>query len=350
MADRFDSTAFKSSSGLDGHSSTSVQRTGNTYNSPNQSSNPPYGGATFPEEKIDPQRQPDNAPVKFPEDLADDFYISFNAFKHSQERPEEAKRTFTFQKSIALPLPANLTDGNSAGYNAENLFYLGNAGKELATNLMNEKGIGGAVSYAASKEGLNAAVQSIAQGMNKIAANPRAAAENIALGVGVNVLSGTPGPIAAAAKSTLQLSANPFPVMIFQGTTFKPAFSFDWVLYPESKSEAEIIRKIVGFFRREMLPERMDTNTSILKTPSIFEIKIRPKNIARTFKRCVLTNMGVNYAPNGPSFITDATGNQQKYPSAVALSLTFQEIEIWLANDYQDSEIEAFDPNFEYQI
>lgn len=355
MADRFDSTAYKSSSGLDGEASNSSYR----FNSgrsdlPSPAEQSPVGAnqSTItrvpPEETIEPKRNPDNTPVKFPEDLADDFYISFNAFKHSEERPQEARRSFTFQKSIVLPLPSNLSDGNAVGYSAENLYYLGNAARELASNLVNEKGIGGAVSYVVSKQGLNDAAQSLAAGINKIAANPRAAAENFALGLGVNLMNNAPG--FAAAKSASQLSANPFPVMIFQGTTFKPAFTFDWILYPESKSEAETIRKIVGFFRREMLPERMETNSSILKTPSIFEIKLRPKNIGRTFKRCVLTNMAVNYAPNGLSFISDVTGNQEKFPSSVSLSLTFQEIEVWLANDYQESETEAFDPNFDLQI
>jgi hypothetical protein len=338
-------SSYKNGNGVGAEQSTAPER-------PASGSGSPMRGVTnpnLPSTTIDDKRNTNNTPVKFPEDLADDFYISFNTFKHSQERPQEAKRTFVFEKSIVLPLPANLTDGNSAGYSAENLFFLGNAGKELATSLMNEKGIGGAVSYALSKQGLNAAAESITQGMNKIAANPRAAAETIGLGVGVNVLSGTPGVTAAAAKSALQLSANPFPVMIFQGTSFKPAFSFDWVLYPESRAEANDIKKIIGFFRKEMLPERDETNTSILKTPAIFEIKIVPKGIARTFKRCVLTNMGVNYAPSGPSFITDVTGNREKFPTAVALSLTFQEIEVWLANDYTNSEDSYFDPNAEFQ-
>lgn len=357
MADRFDSTAYKSSSGLDGEASNSSYR----FNSARSDVKPPVeqpaiGGnqstiTTLPEQKIDGQRQPDNLPVKFPEDLTDDFYISFNSFKHSQERPEEAKRTFSFQKSIVLPLPTNLTDGNSAGYNAENLYAFGQATKNIIASALEggNNSIGGAVSYSLSSRGLNDAAQSIAQGINKFAANPSGAAEKILLAGGVNLLSATSGETAAAAKSSLQLSANPFPVMIFQGTSFKPAFTFDWVLYPESRSEANTIKKIIGFFRKEMLPERDDTNTSILKTPAIFEIKIVPKGIARTFKRCVLTNMGVNYAPNGPSFLTDVTGTQQKYPSSVAISLTFQEIEVWLANDYSDSEDNYFDPNVEFQ-
>lgn len=298
--------------------------------------------ATLPEETI--EKKEDNTPVRFPEDLADDFYISFNAFKHSEERPKDQRRTFTYKKSIILPIPTNLTDGNSAGYNAESLGILGNAVRDVVSKEFIDKGIGGAVKTAFSKDGVNQAASSVAAALEGIAGNSKVVGD-AALAAGVYLSQGLPGGLGAAARSSLQLSSNPFPVMIFQGTGFKPAFTFDWTLYPESVSEAKTIKTIIGFFRREMLPERIETNTSVLKTPSIFEIKIKPSGIARVFKRCVLSNMAVNYAPSGPSFLTDSTGNQQKYPSAVSLSLTFQEIEIWLANDYLPLESDSFDPS-----
>ena len=358
MADRFDSTAYKSSSGLEGEASNSSYR----FNSgrsdlPRPAEQQPTGGnqstiSTLPDKKIDSQRQMDNTTLKFPEDLADDFYISFNAFKHSMERPEEARRSFTFEKSIVLPIPTNLSDSFAAGYNSTDLYIAGEAVREFASSSFQEKGIAGSVKYAFSNAGINKASEKVSDLLDAISGNP-AVTKNAALTGGVYLAEGlntiSPG-IAAAAKSSMQLSANPFPVMVFQGATFKPAFTFDWTLYPESRSEATNIKKIIGFFRREMLPERMETNTSLLRTPSIFEIKIRPKNIARTFKRCVLTNMGVNYAPNGPSFISDVTGNQEKFSSAVSISLTFQEIEVWLADDYSILEDNYFNPNIEFQI
>lgn len=307
---------------------------------------------TLPEEVI--ENAPDNSPVRFPEDLADDFYISFNAFKHSEERPKDQRRTFTYNRSIFLPIPTNLTDGNSAGYNAESLGILGNAVRDVVSNQFMEKGIGGTVKHTFSRAGINEAAKSVADQLDAIAANPGAAAGKAALTGGVYLSQGLPGGLAAAAKSSFQLTTNPFPVMIFQGTGFKPAFTFDWTLYPESASEAKTIKTIIGFFRREMLPERIEGNSSLLRTPSIFEVKIRPMGIARVFKRCVLTNMAVNYAPSGPSFLVEQesvdpeSGLLKKYPSAVSLSLTFQEIEIWLANDYYAMDSENFDPRSEF--
>lgn len=337
-------SSYKSGSGLGAEQSTSPERPAAS------GSGSPLRGVSnpnLPSSTIDEKRNSDNSVLKFPDDLADDFYISFNTFKFVNERPQESQRTFQFHKPIVLPLPANLTDSASASYNADNLYYAGNLARNLISNQVNQRGIGGATEYLLSQEGYNAAVNSVMTAVKNI--DPA----NLALGAGINALSGMGGPAAAAVKSAVQLTSNPFPVMTFQGTSFKPAFTFDWVLYPESVSEAKKIKSIIGFFRKEMLPERMEQNTSILKSPAVFEIKIIPTGIARVFKRCVLTNMGVSYAPNGPSFIYDVTAevespNNQKYPSSVSLSLTFQEIEVWLANDYYNQEEFFFDPRPEF--
>jgi hypothetical protein len=336
-------SSYKSGSGVGADTSTTPGR-------PPAGSGSPMRGvssSTLPATTIDEKRKTDNAPLKFPEDLTEDFYISFNTYRHATERPPEAYRslapgrTFDFKKPIILPLPTNLTDSASAGYSSADLYYGLNLARSELSSLVDKKGIAGTAKYLASSEGYNEAIRGAMDKLENIDAG------NLALGIGVQASSGS-GIISAAMRSVSQLTANPFPVMIFQGTNFKPAFTFDWVLYPESASEANTLKKIIGFFRREMLPERKETNTSILKTPSVFEIKITPAGIGRTFKRCVLTNMGVNYAPNGPSFIVDAAGTDEKTPSSVAISLTFQEIEVWLANDYYLDEEFFFGPRAEF--
>jgi hypothetical protein len=332
-------SSYKAGGGVGAEQSTAPER-------PSSGSGSPMRGATsstLPSSTIDEKRKTDNAPLKFPDDLPDNFYISFNTYKYAHERPGEATRSnlFAFQKSIVLPLPTNLTDSFSAGYSSENLFYAGDAIKNQLSTDLRKEGIGGTASSYASKAGLNKLVGSAMDTIKNT--DPG----QLALGLGVFGLSGMPGPTAAAVKSSLQLTTNPFPVMIFQGTTFKPAFSFDWVFYPESSSEAATLQKIVGYFRKEMLPERMENNNSILKAPSIFEIKITPIGIGRTFKRCVLTNMGVNYAPSGLAFVA-AQENEERYPAAISISLTFQEIEVWLANDYRNEEEFLFSPRAEF--
>lgn len=336
-------SSFKNSNGLGAEQSTPPARPAASPGGPLRGnfSTVGAGSSELASTTIDDKRNNDNAPITFPADLTTDLYISFNAFTYSKERPQDQQRSFTYEKSIHLPIPTNLTDSFSAGYSSENLYYAGDALKNQLSSDLRREGIGGTVSSYASKEGLNKLVGSVMDTVKNT--DPG----QLALGLGVYGLNSMPGAAAAAIKSSLQLTTNPFPVMIFQGTSFKPPFSFDWTLYPESQTEAYIIRKIVGFFRREMLPERMESNSSILRSPSVFEIRIVPPEIGRTFKRCVLTNMGVNYAPNGPSFLVSSV--KEAFPTAVTLSLTFQEIEVWLANDYQTLENLDFDPKPEFK-
>jgi hypothetical protein len=330
----------QSSSGLQGASTASTDKTApaNPYGSAGRSNS-----GTLPDKKIEESRSKslngDNAPLKFPDNLSSEYYISFNAFTHALERPAEAVRSFTFKKSINLPLPGNLSDSYSAAYNAENLYFAGNAAKEAVSNFISESG--GIVNGLENLAKPDLMAKKLSEAMKAI--NPEKLLKVGAAGA-IQGISGLGGPLGAAAKSTLQLTTNPFPVMIFQGTSFKPDFTFDWTLYPESLQEYYTIQKIIGFFRREMLPEKMPLNDAILKTPSIFEIKMVPEASLRMFKRCVLKNMNINYAPNGPSFIRDLTYETVKVPSSISFSLTFQEIEIWLADDYYPYEETLFAP------
>ncbi len=331
-------SSYKSGSGLGAEQPVTPVRQSSSYTSSAQVS------PTLPDKTIEENRSTtlnsENAPIQFPSDLGTDYYISFNAFKHEIEKPEDTRRSFSFKKSINLPLPTNLSDNYSADYNSENLYFVGNALKQGLTEFSSGPGgiIGGFENL-----NMNSAGKKGAEALNYLANNKG----NIAAAAGVMALGGMGGPMGAAAKAAFQVTANPFPVMIFQGTRFKPPFTFDWTLYPESREEAVIIRNIVGFFRREMLPETYPGNPAILKTPSVFEIKMTPELSLRKFKRCVLTNMNVNYAPSGVSFLNDVTKVSDGLgsdPTATSISLTFQEIEIWLADDYGTSEETQFRP------
>jgi hypothetical protein len=306
-----------------------------------------YSEPAIPENIIEEKRQTelvgDNSPIVFPSNLTSDFYIGFNAYSYNNDpkfkRANEVTRSFKLQKSVFLPLPTNITDSYGASYNPENLYFFGNALKGQLDNFMQQDGTK-SVSNILSKETLNKAVSSLADVIEKTSA-----ADIAAVG-GTYLMSGMGGPLAGAAKTSFQVTTNPFPVMIYGGTGFK-SFSFSWTFYPEDYQESEIIKKIVGYFRREMLPEQHEKYSSILKTPAIFEIKMKPDEHTKQFKRSVITGMDVNYTPAGPAFIynheSSLKGQDLRVPAAVSLTLNFQEIEIWLANDFYDTEEKLFD-------
>jgi len=335
--------SYTQGGGLQGLSNEIGLRTSSSYTSQADPKN--IVNSTLPEKEIEDNRAAslngDVAPLVFPSDLGDDYYISFNAFKYTNDRPQELKRTFLPNRQIKLPLPSNLTDSYSSAYNSENLFAQGNAFKEfISSEISNKEGTNSLQAAGSRLSDANYAANLGIRALETLQKN----AGNIAAGLAAQGLSGAGGPILNAARSSLQLTANPFPVMIFQGTGFKPAFTFDYTFYPESYQEAETIKSIIGLFRLNMLPERILSNPSILKTPSIFEIKVSPSDILRRYKRCVLTNMGISYAPSGISFIKDSDESPRVNPTATSLSLTFQEIEVWLGDDYSSSELYNYGP------
>jgi len=278
--------------------------------------------------------------IVFPGDLSpSDYFIIFNAFTYNNERPKEARRTFSFNKSIALPLPAVISDDYASNYNESNLYFAGNAAREgLSSYFVEQKGIISGLKNAGNADFAGQQAKKIIDSLTKENALNAAAASAM---LGVDAIAG--GGVGAAIKSSLQLSSNPYPVMIYQGSGLKPAFTFSWTLYPESYNESISLKKIVNYLRREMLPEAIAGTPSILITPAVFEIKMSPSNHTRKFKRCVITNLSVNYTPNGLSFLAGKKGDQP-HPAAVLLSVTFKEIEVWLANDYHTTENLSFSP------
>lgn len=296
---------------------------------------------TPPETKIESARSEnlsgDNAPIQFPADLSPDFYISFNAFKFSQDRPDEAKRTFSLTKSINLPFPGSITDQFGARYDQENLFFGGEALRGTFNDLMTTNGtkkvenIFSDTSYDKLANQLSSFTDRLTDSSER---------SRIAAAGATYLMTGVGGAIGAAAKTAFQVTTNPYPVAVYSGTGFKN-FGFSWTFYPETKEESDIIRKIVGYFRREMLPEQVPNTPSILKTPAIFEVSIKPDTYLKKFKRCVVTGLDVNYAPSGPSFVKSMDSDPA--PAAVSMTINLQEIELWLANDFEVTEEAFFD-------
>jgi hypothetical protein len=295
-----------------------------------------------PQETIDDNRNRDNSAIIFPDDMTDDFYISFNAFKFSQDRFQEAKRNFSYEKSIYLPIPQSITDSFGATYTAENLFFVGNAIRNDLTTVASSEG-SSSFNNLFSQGGMNRSVSRVADYIKSLSSDQ--GIQKAAASFGVAALSNpNMGILGAAAKTAFQLTTNPYPVMIYSGTGFK-SFSFDWTFYPENPRDTEAIKKIVGYFRREMLPEQDLNNPSILKTPAIWEIVIKPDSHLKKFKRSVITSLDINYTPNGAAFIYSLSGglDAQRVPAAVSVRVTFQEIEIWLANDFSPNDYDSFD-------
>lgn len=216
----------------------------------------------------------------------------------------------TSKTSIALYIPDSVNVSYSASYNDIELT------KELGTPYLLAQG---AVSLAESLKNKGSTAESV---MNQ---SGNDAAIRKAIGEGVNKLTGSNafGDLALKAGG---YAMNPQLQVLFQGIGFRH-FQFDFTLTPSTKEESDTIKKIIKAFKKAAAPEFMSngvfTQSVYLKIPNTFNVKFlyngaENPNVHK-IGECVLTNINVDYAPNGWSTFNDGSSVQTK------LTLEFKE-------------------------
>jgi hypothetical protein len=123
---------------------------------------------------------------------------------------------------------------------------------------------------------------------------------------------------------------NPQMEVVFKSVPFR-TFEFPFEFAPKNPNEKDSIHKIINMFKFHMLPEYQGTTKGFFNVPSEFQITYMYRADRNTYiprvSRCVLTNMTVDYAPEGviSSFIPD---NQGAAPTFATMNLSFTETEI----------------------
>lgn len=127
-------------------------------------------------------------------------------------------------------------------------------------------------------------------------------------------------------KATKITPGNSKAEQLFKGVNFRD-FSFDYQFAPRSEKEAEAVMRIVRLFRHHMLPEFKDQANFLFIYPSEFEIRYykgsKENEYIEKHMTCVLTNMIVDYTPNG-QFNTFSNG----MPTQINMTLNFRELSI----------------------
>jgi hypothetical protein len=141
---------------------------------------------------------------------------------------------------------------------------------------------------------------------------------------------------------------NPQSTLSFEGVNLR-TFTFDWTLYPESLDEALAIKKIIRSIKRNILPKVEgiggDSNTNVpgtlssntlarafLAYPSVVSINLLGIDESHfpKFKPCMVDNINIDYGASGEIVIAEGG-----VPQGVKLSMTFKELEIQTAEDYE---------------
>jgi hypothetical protein len=140
---------------------------------------------------------------------------------------------------------------------------------------------------------------------------------------------------------------NPMLELIYSSPTFR-TFQYDFYFYPRSEKEAFEVQKIIERLRFHQAPELGLTESGqldgLLTPPSEFEIKFyyggsQNPNIP-SIGTCVLTNIDLNYAPNGFNAYevpgeNKPTLGKTGMPVAIQMTLQFKETTYLTKEDFR---------------
>lgn len=136
--------------------------------------------------------------------------------------------------------------------------------------------------------------------------------------------SGSLSAIPTAVQGLTGLAPNPRKEQFFKGVDFR-TFTFEYQFFPRDAVEAENVMNIIYLFKLHMHPEFKNDGTFLYVYPSEFDIAYfhnhqENLNIHR-HTSCVLTELSVNYTPNG-QYATFDNG----MPTQITMTLTFKEL------------------------
>lgn len=151
-----------------------------------------------------------------------------------------------------------------------------------------------------------------------------------------NNTEGTAGAGAAAAAMSAagdasgmiskltKTAVNPVKEQVFKSVEFR-TFTFNYTFAPRSSTESQNCLNIIQQFKFHMHPEFKDEDQFLYIYPSEFDISYYNNNKQNDkihhHTSCVLTNLSLNYAPQG-TYSTFADGT----PTQIDMTLTFREL------------------------
>jgi hypothetical protein len=162
----------------------------------------------------------------------------------------------------------------------------------------------------------------------------------------VKGLGDAAGSSATAKAGTFALLGgvvNPMLEMLYSAPDFR-SFTFEFIFYPRDEREALEVQNILERLRFHQAPELDDSSGGVLLIPpSEFELQFyyagKPNPNIPPIARCVLTNISMDYAPNGwssyemPGEYSPALG-RTGMPSAIRVTLDFKETQFLTKKDF----------------
>ena len=218
--------------------------------------------------------------------------------------------------SVALYLPADISDGLTAQYGGIDTGILGLLAAGGADFMANMR-----------KNDYEAAAGALVGGATQIAGEAlRRMGGELA-----DMLSGAEGGSAVGlATKAFGQAVNPYMEVMFEGTQLRE-YSYKFSFTPKNQQETADVQAIIKLFRFHMMPELKGKNHRYLTLPSTFDIHYmyqHSKDYASEnsfyskIATCVLNNVDVNYTPDGVNSF------QSGAPTRITMDLKFKETEL----------------------
>ena len=239
------------------------------------------------------------------------------------------KRQATTLAYIYLPIQSGISDSMSVDWGTGELSPITAAFANMAYSVINRAGQGDIGGYA---KGAAKDFGNVLKGFGNASPELRAMMVNyfVEQSVGVNgLLSRT---IGGAINNNLEL--------LFNGPTLR-SFTFNFKLTAREPEEAVLIKNIIRYFKKSMVPGLSQSKLFLL-APNVFKIKYvytgkgddaKGHPYLNKIKVAALRDMSVNYTPDG-NYMTYRDGSMTQYD----LSLTFGEIDPIYEPDYYEGE------------
>ena len=251
--------------------------------------------------------------------------LKFNMMKYVPKKFDQ--KTFGFEDraketrgrsigSVILPIPAGIGDANAVSWGGNSMSAVQAALAQAALSAITKDP--------------GAGVDSLINSAQKVAGNSGEVGTALA-----NTLAGMASGTQNLITRTTGAILNPNLDLLFQAPTLRP-FNFNFSLSPRDPKEAEVVMKIIRFFKQGMSPIRSKSNL-FLKSPHTFKLQYllregrrsREHPFINKFKECALQSFGVQYTPTG-NYSTFSDGVMSQYN----ISMTFTELEPVFNDDY----------------
>ena len=279
--------------------------------------------------------------LQFPKDVGvgDEFlnHMSFESYKVSGGVDTRSLKFQYTGGTVVLPIPSGATNASYQQGWEQTQVSAKNAG--LVSNATVQGALRGAVTAGMGEGGaglggiLSTIKNAVAETKAEQAEGGSEGAKNtVGAGFGSEAMgfvmaNPKAGSLAEAAQFSIGRRAMEQTMMSYSGPGFR-SFSYNFSLRPTSRSESDVIEKIIRLFKIRSAPLQAATEfTRIYNIPEVFKIRYyygsKEHDMINRVGHCALTDMTVAY---GGDKFTTFSGNHA--PVQVDLQLQFKEMEL----------------------